>query len=184
MKRLSLFLAMMVLALVANAQKIEHVYHYSNPIVNTQNGYQQIGLQGCSPISNVGEPTLPWQNVSLMLPQNMEAASISVEFSDFVEMEGEYNLYPYQRPRPYSETREIPFEKNENIYNSSEVYPSRTSSDVNTQYLNGVGFAFSGFTPVRYVPATGKVSYAKTVKVTVECQGSRADHSRNLWLTP
>lgn len=184
MKRLSIFLAMMFVALVANAQKIEHVYHYSNPIVNTQNGYQQIGLQGCSPISNVGEPTLPWQNVSLMLPQNVEGASISVEFSDFVEMEGEYNLYPYQRPRPYSETREIPFEKNENIYRSSEVYPSRTSSDVNTQYLNGVGFAFSGFTPVRYVPATGKVSYAKTVKVTVECEGSRADHSRNLWLTP
>ena len=174
----------MVFALVANAQKIEHIYHYSNPIVNTQNGYQQIGFQDCSPISNVGEPTLPWQNVSLMLPQNMEAASISVEFSDFIEMDGEYNLYPYQRPRPYSETREIPFEKNENIYRSSDVYPSRTSSDVNTQYLNGVGFAFSGFTPVRYVPVTGKVSYAKTVKVTVECQGSRADHSRNLWLTP
>ena len=184
MKKLTLIIAMMLFAFVANAQKIELIYHYDNPIVQTQNGYQQIGLQGCTPISEVGEPTLPWQSVSLMLPQNMEADNISVEFSDFVEMQGSYNLFPYQRPRPYSETREIPFEKNDNIYSSSESYPTRTSSDVNTQYLNGVGFAFSGFTPMRYVPATGKVSYAKTVKVTVECQGSRDDHSKNLWLTP
>ena len=184
MKKLTLIIAMMLFAFVANAQKVELIYHYDNPIVQTQNGYQQIGLQGCTPISEVGEPALPWQSVSLMLPQNMEADNISVEFSDFVEMQGSYNLFPYQRPRPYSETREIPFEKNENIYSSSEFYPTRTSSDVNTQYLNGIGFAFSGFTPMRYVPATGKVSYAKTVKVTVECQGSRDDHSKNLWLTP
>ena len=45
-------------------------------------------------------------------------------------------------------------------------------------------FAFGGFTPVRYVPSTGKVSYARTVTVTIETAMSRDDHSRKLWLTP
>ena len=37
---------------------------------------------------------------------------------------------------------------------------------------------------MRYVPATGKVTYAQTVTVTIETATSRDDHSRKLWLTP
>lgn len=50
--------------------------------------------------------------------------------------------------------------------------------------MNGVGFALSGFTPMRYVASTGTVSYARTVKVKVETMASRSDQSRKLWLRP
>ena len=183
MKRIILF-ALLAMVAFAKAQTIEQVYHYSNPVVQTVNGFQQIHIQGCTPIGQVGEPTLPWQQVSLMLPQGAEASDIVVTFSDFVELEGSYELFPAQRPRTYSEDKVIPFEKNEIVYRSSALYPSKTNSEVSTQYLNGVGFAFSGFTPLRYVPATGQVSYAQTVSVSVKTQSSRADHSRKLWLTP
>ena len=184
MKKLNLILALLAATMLTQAETIEHIYHFSQPIVSTHGEYQQIGFQGCLPSGMVGEPTLPWQSVSLMLPQGQEAVTIDVEFLDFVELEGSFNLYPGQKPRPISNEEEIPFAKNESLYRSNEIYPVRNHANVSTQYLNGVAFAFSGFTPVQYVPATGKVSYAQTVKVTIEIIASRDDHSRKLWLTP
>ena len=184
MKRLNILIALITVTLMAQAQTIEQIYHFSQPIVSTQGEYQQIGFQDCLPNGIVGEPTLPWQSVSLLLPQGQEAVSIHVEFSDFVELEGCYNLYPAQKPRPISSEEVIPFAKNERLYRSDEAYPMRSYTNVSTQYLNGTAFAFSGFTPMQYVPATGKVSYAQTVTVTIETTTSRDDHSRKLWLTP
>ena len=184
MKKLSLFLVLLAATMFTQAETIEHIYHFSQPIVSSQGEYQQIGFQGCLPSGMVGEPTLPWQSISLMLPQGQEAVSVDVEFLDFVELEGSFNLYPGQKPRPISSEEKIPFAKNESLYRSNEAYPVHSYTHVSTQYLNGVAFAFSGFTPVQYVPATGKVSYAQTVKVTIETTASRDDHSRKLWLTP
>ena len=168
----------------AHAQTIEQIYHFGQPEVSSRDGYQQINLVGCLPNGQVGEPTLPWQSVSLILPEGQEAVSMSVEFLDYVEMEGIYKLYPYQKPRPYSNEKEIPFAKNEQLYRSTDAYPTRTYGDVSTQYLNGVAFAFGGFTPVQYVPSTGKVSIAHTAIVRVETTTSRDDRSGKLWLTP
>ena len=184
MKKLSLILMLLAATLFAQAETIQQVYRFSQPVVSERDGFRQIGFQGCLPNGTVGEPTLPWQSISLMLPCGQEAVSIDVTFADFVELEGTYNLYPYQQPRPVSNVDEIPFAKNENLYRSGETYPTIAYSHVSTQYLNGVAFAFGGFTPVRYVPATGKVSYAQTVTVTIEATMSRDDHSRKLWLTP
>ena len=184
MKKLSLILIMSAFAVMAQAQAIEQTYHFSQPTVSERDGYQQIAFQGCLPYGTVGEPTLPWQSVSLILPQGQEAVGVSVAFSDFVVLEGSYNLYPYQQPRPLSSTEEIPFAKSERVYRSEAAYPSLSYNRVNTQYLNGVSVAFTGFTPLRYVPATGEVSYAQTVTVTIETAACRDDHSRKLWLTP
>ncbi len=184
MKKATFTLLLFVATLFAQAQTIEQIYHFSQPVVSERDGYQQIGFQGCLPSGIVGEPTLPWQSVSLMLPEGQEAVSIQVELMDFVEMEGSYNLYPAQKPRPISSEEVIPFAKNEALYHSSESYPSSNHGSIQTQYLNGVAFAFSGFTPVQYVPATGQVLYAQTVKVTIGTTESREDHSRKLWMTP
>ena len=184
MKKLNLILVLLAATMFTQAQTIEQTYHFSQPVVSERDGYQQIGFKDCLPAGTVGEPTLPWQSVSLMLPQGQEAAVISFEYADFVELEGSFNLYPYQQPRPISSEKEIPFAKNESLYSSEDVYPSTRYNSVKTQYLNGVAFAFSGFTPLRYIPATGQVSYAQTVKVIIKTQACRDDHSRKLWLTP
>ena len=164
MKKLSIILVIMAATLFAQAQTIQQTYHFGQPTVSERDGYQQIGFKGCLPQGIVGEPTLPWQSVSLILPQGQEAVAINVEFSDFVTLEGQYNLYPYQQPRTYSEDKNLPFAKNENLYRSESAYPTRSHGKVSTQYLNGVSVAFAGFTPLRYVPASGAVSYARTVR--------------------
>ena len=184
MKKLSLALVLLTASIIASAQSITHTYHFGKPTVKQVGEYQTLSFEQSVQNGTVGEPQLPWQSVSLMLPQNTEATAIHVTLSDFTELDGHYNLFPAQKPRPISDDSPFVFEKNEALYRSNESYPRKTFNTVSTQVLNGVSFAFGGFTPVKYKPASGKVSYAQTVTVTVEYQASRTDHSRKLWLRP
>ena len=183
--RKALLISILTLScLFASAQVVRQTYHYDNPVSRTLDGYEILNLEGCKAIGDIGAPTLPWQSVSLMLPQGQEAQSISVKFLDFEELDGSFDLYPFQAYRPISAEGPFEFVKDESLYQSAETYPEKANSEVKTQYLNGVAFALSGFTPMRYVPATGKVSIAHTVVVSIETRASRADHGKQLWLRP
>ena len=185
MKKSFTTLLLLAACLFATAQNtIQHTYHFAQPKIQQIGEYQILSFESSVSNGTVGEPTLPWQSVSLMLPQNTEATAIHVTLSDFAEVEGQYNLMPAQRPRPISDDSPFVFEKNEALYRSNEAYPNKEFNNVSTQVLNGVSFAFGGFTPVKYKPASGQVSYAQTVTVTVEYQAARVDHSKKLWLRP
>ena len=185
MKKLFLVLLFsLVLGALSFAQTVQKTYHFDNPTVSRVNGYDVISFDGTTSQGETGKATLPCQHVSLLLPPNTEARSITVDYSDFVEMDGTYNLLPRQKPRTLSSTEPLVFESNGEFYGSAEVYPATTVSKVNTQYLNGCAFAFAQFTPVRYVPATGNVSYAQSVTVTVELTAAKTDRSGKLWMTP
>ena len=173
-----------ILGALSFAQTVQKIYHFENPVVGEMNGYDVLRFADTYNHGVVGEASLPWQSVSLLLPQNTDAQDITVEYSDFVELEGTYNILPYQKARPLSSTEPLLFEKNEEFYKSENVYPENSFSKVKTQYLNGYSFAFAQFTPVRYVPATGKVSYATTVTVSVGVTASKSDRSSLLWMTP
>ena len=175
---------MLMMVFSLSAQIVEKTFFFNNPQFEQYQGYEQISFDNCVQGAEVGNPNLPWYSVSLLLPQNTEAQDIEFEFTDFVDVEGTHLLYPYQAPRPLSIKEDLPFAKNENVYASEEVYPAIYSSDVKTQYLNGYSFAFSGFTPVRYIPATGKLSYAQKVTVRVQYSASRVDKSKMLNTSP
>ena len=182
MKKLSLILLALMVSLFASAQTIEKTYYFGQPNVSQIQGYEQIQFTGCMQSALAGQPSLPWQSVSLMLPQGMEAVSIEVELSDFQTMEGSHNLFPYQSALTYSEPLRKQFEKDEALYASKSVYPDQTFGNLSTQYLNGIGFAFSAFTPVQYVPGTGEVCYAAKATVRITTTASKTDQSRKLWL--
>ena len=99
MKKITFVLFLSVMSLVTKAQMVEKTYHFDNPKVTEFRRYQQIGFEGCMQTAVVGSPSLPYQAVSLMLPQGMEAESVEVELSDFQEIEGELVIFPYQPSR-------------------------------------------------------------------------------------
>ena len=182
MKKTSLILFALMVSLFATAQTIEKTYYLGQPSVSQIQGYEQIQFTDCMQSALAGQPSLPWQSVSLMLPQGTEAASIEVELSDFQTMEGNHDLFPYQSARTYSDPVRRQFEKDEALYASKSVYPTQAYGKLSTQYLNGIGFAFSAFTPVQYVPGTGEVRYASKATVRITTTASKADQSRKLWL--
>ncbi len=173
-----------ILSVLSFAQTVQKTYYFDSPMVSEINGYDVITFADTYNTGVNGEASLPWKTVSLLLPQNTDAQSITVDYSDFVELDGSYNLLPKQAARPLSSTKPLVFEKNEEFYRSENVYPETTFSKVNTNYLNGCSFAFAQFTPVRYVPATGKVSYARSVTVTINVTASKSDRNNMLSLTP
>ena len=183
MKKLTLFVLLSMMSLITFAQTVEMTYHFDNPKVTELRGYQQISFEGCMQTALAGNPSLPYQAVSLMLPQGTEAESIEVELSDFQEVGENIGIFPYQPSRTMNDVGERELVKNEAVYASRCVYPAENHGVVTTQYKNGYGFAFSSFTPVQYIPATGKVMYAKTANVRVNVRASRTDHREMLWGT-
>ena len=182
MKRINLILLALMFSPFASAQTIEKTYYLGLPSVSQIQGYEQIQFADCMQSALAGQPSLPWHSISLMLPQGTEAANIEVELSDFQTMEGSHNLFPYQSARTYSDPVRKQFEKDEALYASKSVYPAQAYGNLCTQYLNGIGFAFSAFTPVQYVPGTGEVRYATKATVRITTTASKADQSRRLWL--
>ena len=182
MKKLNLILLALMVSLFAQAQTIEKTYRLGQPSVSQIQGYEQIQFADCMQSARAGQPSLPWHIISLMLPQGTEAVAIEVELSDFQTMEGHHNLYPYQTALTYSDPVRKQFEKDEALYASRSVYPTQAYGQLTTQYMNGIGFAFSAFTPVQYVPATGEVRYATKATVRVTTAAAKTDQSRKLWL--
>lgn len=163
-----------------NAQSVEMYYNFGNPHIVKVGDYHKVDFKDCMQHGEIGSPSLPYYSVRLLLPQGTEASSAEVYFSDFVEVEGEYNLYPIQRFVPYSSAETLPFSKNEDVYAIKSELPEQAHTDVKTHYLNGYAFAFLNFTPLRYVPSTGKIRYAKTVKIVVNTVPEKEDHSAML----
>ena len=172
----------MMVSLFASAQTIEKTYYLGQPNFSQIQGYEQIQFADCMQSALVGQPSLPWHSVNLMLPQGTEAVAIEVELSDFQTLEGSHNLYPYQTALTYSDPVRKQFEKDETLYASKSIYPTQAYGKLSTHYLNGVGFAFSAFTPVQYVPGTGEVKYATKATVRVTTTAAKTDQSRKLWL--
>ena len=183
MKKLAFLSFLSLMSLVMMAQTVEMTYRFENPQVTELRGYQQVNFEGCMQTAVAGNPSLPYQMVSLMLPQGTEAESIEVELSDFQEIEGNINLYPYQPSRKVGDNEVRDLVINNEIYASKGMYPVENHGIVTTQYKNGYGFAFSSFTPVQYIPSEGKVMYARNAKVRVITASAKADHSANLWGT-
>jgi len=183
MKKLFLTLSLILVCGLISAQTIEKSYSFSNPKVTALRGYQQIQLEGCMQSALVGQPSLPWQSVSLLLPQGAEAESIEVELSDFQEVEGNIDLFPYQPSRTTNDVEKKDLIINQRIYASKSIYPIENHGIATTQYKNGYAFAFSSFTPVQYIPSEGKVMVAQNANVRVHLKAAKADHSDMLWGT-
>ena len=183
MKRFTLIMLLSMMSIFTIAQTVEMTYHFDNPKFTELRGYQQIGFEGCMQTALAGNPSLPYQVVSLMLPQGTEAESVEVELSDFQEVKGNISLFPYQPSRTVGDNEVRDLVINEEIYASKSVYPAENHGVLTTQYKNGYGFAFTSFTPVQYIPSEGKVMYAKTANVRVNTKDSKADHSDMLWGT-
>lgn len=184
MKKLTILLMLSFVSMILSAQVIEHTYSFDKAELTEIQGYNQLNIKDCMQSAELGNPTLPYKSVSLLLPYGTEAESVEVILSDFEEIALDKQLFPYQSSLPYSKPERKNFVKNEDIYSSKSVYPQQSHGVLTTNYLNGYAFAFTAFTPVKYEPSSYKLFYAKTAKVRITLKSSKEDKSEMLWNTP
>ena len=158
--------------IILQAGIVEKTFYFSNVKIESRDAFQTVNFDNTILSGIPGEPLLPWHEVVLMLPPGESAESIEVINEQETTMPGTFILPPKQ---PVSHTfSEKPgeFVRNEKVYQQQESYPARETGHLLTQYYNGYAFALCTFTPVRYNPAAGKLSYFGKVTVKIK---TRAD---------
>ena len=76
-------------------------------------------------------------------------------------------MYPQQAVRPISEGSSGKFLKNEAVYSQNAKYPATSTGHLSTQFMNGFSFGLSAFTPVKYNPSNGTVTFYKKVIIRI-----------------
>jgi len=150
-----------------NAQVIEKTYYFDNYKRTQTADHETINFKNTLLTGKLGEPVLPYQSVSLLLPPGEIAESIEMIGEDEVTIPGKFKIYPQQYVRPISENISGEFVKDEFIYAMTSAYPSTQTGELITQYMNGYSIALSTFTPLKYYPASGKVSFYKKITVRI-----------------
>ncbi len=181
MKKLNTLL-IVLLCFNSYAQIIEKTYYFDNHKVIQKSGYQIIDFKNTLLTGNTGEPVLPYHSVSLLLPPGKVAESIEFIGEDEITIAGYYSLYPQQYVRPMSEESSGGFVKNDFIYSLNDSYPFSQTGKLITNYMNGYSIALCSFTPLKYVPSTGKVSFYRkvTLKIHTKNEASGNDPLSNL----
>ena len=70
MKKLALTLLLLAADIIVSAQSITHTYHFGMPAIQQVGEYQTLSFEQSIQNGTFGEPQLPWQSISLMLPPN------------------------------------------------------------------------------------------------------------------
>jgi hypothetical protein len=169
------FTASLILALLSAsvfAGSIEFSYNTGSPTVKEVGSFKVISFENALITGKTGEPSLPYQAVKLLLPPGEEAVSVIYKFENEEIIEGIFTIYPQQPAQPYSVGSDGSFHQDMAVYSSSELYPARAWGEFSTHFLNGHSFLLASFTPLRYIPATGQVSFYQKVIITVETRST------------
>lgn len=167
MKHLFLYLTLSILSTSLIAGNFEYVYQFNSPTVKNVGDFQVISFEKTLITGKTGEPALPYSPVKLLLPPGEEAVSVNYILEEETPLEGFYNIYPQQPSRPISEGSDGKFHQDLALYSSYNQYPSTARGEFSTHFLNGYSFLLSSFTPVKYVPGSGNVTYFRKVTIQV-----------------
>lgn len=168
MKKIFTLLLFSLATYATMADIVEKVYYFSNPKIEYRGMHQTIGFENTLFSGKVGEPGLPYHSLNLLLPPGHEAVRISFEGYGETTIPGNFKLMPAQFSRPLSDPGLPILIENESVYQTLEVYPASATGNLSTQYMNGFGYAQSVFTPVKYIPGKGEISYYTRVVIRIE----------------
>lgn len=183
LKKLILSIAAFVIfANFSHAGEIVMSYRYENPVIKHQGNFSTIEFGNTMLTGKHGEPLLPYQSINALLPFGEEAVSFEIECKNEVFLKNVFKVFPKQYSKPVSQADSPDFLYNESIYNSNSIYPSDNKGKITTHYLNGYAIAMTSFTPIRFNPAKGTLSYYSNVKVTIKTRPSSKSSAATAFL--
>ena len=167
MKKFQLLFLFLAFTFASNASVIEKIWYFNDYQIVESGNYQMIKFDGTMLTGLTGEPVLPYKEIKLLLPPGEAATNIEFIGEEEVIIPGKFLIYPQQPSRPLSDESPFNFTVNGQLYQTNAIYPEQQYGQLITSYLNGYAIALSSFTPVKYNPVTGVVSYYKIVKIRI-----------------
>lgn len=148
------------------AEELVYSYEFTQPVITKAGDYDRVSMEGCDISHKTGKPLMPFKGITILIPEGKEVSEVIGEPKDEVEIPGSYLVKPAAQPYPLSRPelmkKAVP---NLEIYNSDTPYPETVSSRGLRQTKKGYNLIFINLYPVRYIPAEGKLSYFKRIKV-------------------
>lgn len=158
--RLICAIALAALVPASNADVMTFTFDYPEPALTPVGDAQHVEIPGCISIGQPGEPRLPVQGVTVMLPPGHALASVEVDPADPVILPGTYQVEVTQRQYPYS--YEGPWEDtplSPDLVESRHPFPPYRAANPHTGFMRGFSIATFTVHPVVYTPGTGEIGY-------------------------
>ncbi len=163
-------------------QSISTSYRYPAPqIIEQRIGdcvFNQIVMEGLSSFSDPGEPILPVQGTSILLPPGAIIIDVTVEITKQICLIPHHVVLPGSIPIPISSQQapDIPT-PDPVIYASDELYPPSLATQIGVYTARGYDVVIFRLHPMQYNPVDNMLWYYPEIKliITIEISESRLD---------
>ena len=168
MKKIFLLISLTLITFSLFSATITQTYSFEKPEIVKQGQYDEIIFKNTHQFGTVGEPSLPYRGIKLLLPEGTEAKSIKITPQFKTKIKGEFLIRPVQEPKPISEiTNNDPLIVSD-IYSKDINYPFNQNLKLQTHFLSGFSIGFTAITPLQYNPAQQQLSYFKELTIEIE----------------
>ncbi len=163
-------------ALVAANQphEIAIACDFDSPQLGSLGEATRITVTGCENWERVGEPSLPFRTVRVLLPPASDVASVGAQAEVALQAipgdwQVEFGRPPVRSPGGNQPTSAEPVldQPDPNIYLSDAPFPATSAELASVQRMGGYDIAFIRVYPVQYSPLSGKLTFAPRLRVTV-----------------
>jgi len=141
---------------------------FPQPTITDSPNYHSVEMQDLLRFGAPGEPVLPFRTIKVLIPQGKEFQRIDVAHGNKKLLEGKFNVEYGKTAMPISSKTSIADRQNQEIYSSSDPFPSVLFSQASEQYVRGYRILLLTLHPVQYIPKTGELSYFETMTVTID----------------
>jgi hypothetical protein len=165
-KSIPMILTAVILAAPALAATVETGVRFDQELLELRelDGQTVVGLSGCVPAWETGAPSVPIYVVQAVVPQGMKVTGVTLLDSETQVVEGEYDLYPVQPPRPLSDPGPFEYVGPDPQYYGAFRYPGETVVAAHQGSMFGYNIASAFVAPVRYVAAEKKLLFHPRVR--------------------
>ncbi len=126
------------------------------------NGFDRIRAPRFSLRGEPGTPELPAVYLNYIIPPNAKAESLIVSQFQFVQIPGEYYIYPAQPPRIIGET--VPWVPPDTlIYNSDNLFPGEFIKIVGDGIMDGARIVSVEVKPLQYRPKAKRLFLVRPI---------------------
>ena len=133
--------------------------------------FDLIQLDGCEVAGELGEPALPRKLTRIAIPRGYRVSSVKVVSFDATVLDGEYRIVPVQPEVPVSSSSRADWaEPDPAVYGRSTPFPEVIAVLKSQGSMSGNWLAGIEISPVRYIPADGKVILCTRIQFELELE--------------
>ena len=152
---------------LAFGNSIEVIASFPKPTLGWRESRHLVNMRSLPTHGSPGEPILPYKTIRILVPQSKEVEILSIKSYEQKTLDGEFNLDYGRTLTPIGQAPSKPTIPNQEIYSSTDPFPSSPYSEISEQHYRGYKILILTLHPVQYIPQRGKLLYFETMTLNV-----------------